>query len=352
MKIKTKIIAGFVLVFFSTVLTAQDSMPLTKTADIINYIVCSLFNIIASVAGGIGALIIAFSGLRWVMSQDDPGTRKQATETMKHAIVGLIIILTATGIVTRVTTGTFSFGTCKPTGEIVPATPGGGGGGGETDQCKDVTTGWCYQQCTDTGQYAGARCCKDQGSNNGCGDKGNPLDSADDECNTLHAGYGECCCTGAVQPITSVSGHVKRPDGSGLVGADVAIVNAGGVGYCPGGDPKQTNDQAEYSFTGLNIYGSQCSVRASKSDTHFKDNAKSLSGKSGAVTGFDITLSKDCNTGDSGACYGGSGGRCYHAPSGTASRESKCQEIGSDWHYASDGDPSCSGDTPICCCQS
>jgi len=75
-------------------------------------VACLLYDVVIGIAGAIGSLIIAFSGLKWVMSADDPGARKQAKDTIIHTVVGLVIILAAAKIVEAIASSTTSFKGC------------------------------------------------------------------------------------------------------------------------------------------------------------------------------------------------------------------------------------------------
>jgi len=71
----------------------------TPVLDIVCALLCAMFEI----AGALAALVFVYSGVRWIASQDDPGKRKSARDTMIHAIIGLIIVGVAEIIVTNVT---------------------------------------------------------------------------------------------------------------------------------------------------------------------------------------------------------------------------------------------------------
>jgi len=62
-------------------------------------IICALIRAFFIVAGAVCALVFVYAGVLWIISQDDPGKRKQALVTMTHAIIGLIIIGAANTIV-------------------------------------------------------------------------------------------------------------------------------------------------------------------------------------------------------------------------------------------------------------
>jgi len=127
MKTKNQIIGTGILLFAFIGITSASLVDDYDPITVINTLVCSLFAVIWGVAGGIAALVIAISGLKWIMSQEDPGSRKAQTENIKHAVVGLLIIMVASAVVTKVTSGNWYFGACLPSGIPVFGTAGGGG---------------------------------------------------------------------------------------------------------------------------------------------------------------------------------------------------------------------------------
>ena len=65
---------------FEDIVTAVDS------------IVCGVYDVFLGVAGAIASLIFVIAGVKWVASENDPGSRKAAKDAMVHALVGLIIV--------------------------------------------------------------------------------------------------------------------------------------------------------------------------------------------------------------------------------------------------------------------
>ena len=65
-------------------------------------VICDLYDVVLYVSGMIAALVFVMSGVKWVASMDDPGSRKAAKDTMIHAIVGLIIVVIAKELVNAV----------------------------------------------------------------------------------------------------------------------------------------------------------------------------------------------------------------------------------------------------------
>lgn len=91
------------------------------SSGIMNYvlpIVCGIFNGIFWIGGALAAVVVVYSGIRYITSMEDPGVRKQAKDTIQHAIVGLILLLIATALVGLATN--FEMDSCmvmqKPSG--------------------------------------------------------------------------------------------------------------------------------------------------------------------------------------------------------------------------------------------
>jgi hypothetical protein len=69
---------------------------------IVHNVLCSFFNTFYYIAGAIASLIIVIGGVKWTASENDPGARKAAKDAIIHAIVGLIIVIVATAIVSQI----------------------------------------------------------------------------------------------------------------------------------------------------------------------------------------------------------------------------------------------------------
>jgi len=65
------------------------------------------FNWAYTVAGLVAVAFIIFGGIKYVMSQGDPGKTRSATQTIVYAAVGLVVVLMAAAI-TALVTGTVS----------------------------------------------------------------------------------------------------------------------------------------------------------------------------------------------------------------------------------------------------
>ena len=60
--------------------------------NVVTGIVCGIYDVFWAIAGGIASLIFVIAGVKWVASENDPGSRKAAKDAMVHALVGLIIV--------------------------------------------------------------------------------------------------------------------------------------------------------------------------------------------------------------------------------------------------------------------
>lgn len=59
---------------------------------------------IYAAAGLIAVAVIVYGGIKYVMSQGDPGKTKQASQILAYAVVGLFVVLLA-GAITAFATG-------------------------------------------------------------------------------------------------------------------------------------------------------------------------------------------------------------------------------------------------------
>jgi len=73
--------------------------PMTST-------ICKIYSVMKGAAGGLAALVITMAGFKWVGSAEDPGARKQAKDTIIHALIGMLLISVATDIVFLITAST------------------------------------------------------------------------------------------------------------------------------------------------------------------------------------------------------------------------------------------------------
>ncbi len=55
-------------------------------------------------AGLIAVAVIVYGGIKYIMSQGDPGKTKQASQILAYAVIGLVVVLLA-GAITAFATG-------------------------------------------------------------------------------------------------------------------------------------------------------------------------------------------------------------------------------------------------------
>ena len=67
-------------------------------------LVCNIFNMVYSIVGIVGAVMIVASGLKWAGSGSNPKARDNAKNSLIHVVVGLIIVTLAVTIVLLVYT--------------------------------------------------------------------------------------------------------------------------------------------------------------------------------------------------------------------------------------------------------
>ncbi|MFC2154354.1 pilin [Candidatus Altiarchaeota archaeon] len=105
--------SGYLLIFLAVVLLFAGFVSaggmVAAIVSPVSSVVCMIYRVIIRVAGAIAGLVFVIAGVKWVASQDDPGERKQAKETMKNAIIGLIIIVVADEVIQAVSS---TFSTC------------------------------------------------------------------------------------------------------------------------------------------------------------------------------------------------------------------------------------------------
>jgi hypothetical protein len=101
---RRKIILAVGLVVLCAALSASGTVkeivaPMTQT-------ICMIYDVMKNMAGGLAALVITIAGFKWVGSAEDPGARKQAKDTIIHAIIGMLLISVATDLVKLITGST------------------------------------------------------------------------------------------------------------------------------------------------------------------------------------------------------------------------------------------------------
>lgn len=81
-----------------------NSLPGSSAPDGLanNNEIQTVLQIIFGIVGALALLVITIGGLRYVISTGDPQKTGQAKETIIYALVGLVVALTAEGLVTFV----------------------------------------------------------------------------------------------------------------------------------------------------------------------------------------------------------------------------------------------------------
>lgn len=64
-----------------------------------------IMQIVFTITGAVSVLVITLAGFRYVLSHGDPNLIAQSKKTIIYALVGLVVSITATGIVTFVLKG-------------------------------------------------------------------------------------------------------------------------------------------------------------------------------------------------------------------------------------------------------
>jgi len=65
-------------------------------------IICFLYTAIKSLVGPIAVFLIIWAGLKWTGSRDNPQDRDQAKRMVEGVLVGLLIVVVATAIVSTI----------------------------------------------------------------------------------------------------------------------------------------------------------------------------------------------------------------------------------------------------------
>ncbi len=113
-KILTSAIVGMVISLSASVLvnTAMVILNINSTAGSADSLpgqnftkvqVQNAFNWAYTVAGLVAVAFIIYGGIKYVISQGDPGKTRSATQTIIYAVVGLIVVLMAAAITSLVT---------------------------------------------------------------------------------------------------------------------------------------------------------------------------------------------------------------------------------------------------------
>jgi uncharacterized membrane protein YidH (DUF202 family) len=86
--------AGFVLLFFAGTASAQHILPVGLTEASIQDVTI----IIASVAVGLGVLMIGLHGVRWMLADNDE-ERHEARQGVINVSIGLLLVAFAAAVV-------------------------------------------------------------------------------------------------------------------------------------------------------------------------------------------------------------------------------------------------------------
>jgi len=107
MKLKLIATFTFILLFPYSVHAAQEEY--TDLAKLIagtaQSILCKISEIFIYVVGAIATVIFVYGGIRFLVSHDDPGARKNAKSMMMNAVIAIILIVVAEHLVVYLTGG-------------------------------------------------------------------------------------------------------------------------------------------------------------------------------------------------------------------------------------------------------
>lgn len=99
---KNKVLCVGLLISFAAVQVSATSTGLVSAKTAICDLLYSVYDLLYFISGGVAALVITLQGVKWIGSAEDPGLRKQAKMGVIHAVVGLLIVMTAAWIVIMV----------------------------------------------------------------------------------------------------------------------------------------------------------------------------------------------------------------------------------------------------------
>ena len=80
-------------------------LPNSKGGDPANGAVQTVFLIVMGVLGAVSLLMIVIGGVRYILSEGNPEAMSKAKGTIIYALVGLVIAMTAYGIISLVVKG-------------------------------------------------------------------------------------------------------------------------------------------------------------------------------------------------------------------------------------------------------
>lgn len=96
----TKLLLLSLILFIGTVSAGVGA----EIGDALRDIFCTIANAVVDIAGAVASLVIVWAGVKWIFSADNPEDRNKAKSIAINALVGLIIIMIAKGVVNVLTT--------------------------------------------------------------------------------------------------------------------------------------------------------------------------------------------------------------------------------------------------------
>ncbi|MFH0859710.1 MAG: pilin [Candidatus Altiarchaeota archaeon] len=93
-KVQLAFTSILLLIALSSIVSAQSWVTAVSS------IVCGLLvDALKNIVGALAAVVFVYSGVEYVISQDDPGKRKNARDMMIYALVGIILVGIAATII-------------------------------------------------------------------------------------------------------------------------------------------------------------------------------------------------------------------------------------------------------------
>ncbi|MBD3388247.1 MAG: hypothetical protein GF416_04135 [Candidatus Altiarchaeales archaeon] len=100
-KFRTLFVVALALLMVASFVSAQASGA-ESARDVICTVLSNIKWLLVAIAGGVGVVVVALQGIKWIGSAEDPGARKQAKQGIIHAVVGIVIVLAAVWLVALV----------------------------------------------------------------------------------------------------------------------------------------------------------------------------------------------------------------------------------------------------------
>lgn len=98
MKYKISFVLLFTIIILSGCIGSAGysvALALRNLAELL----CSIYQVLYSIAGPFAVFFLLFAGMKWVGSQDNPRARLEAKKMIEATLIGLIIVLTAVSLV-------------------------------------------------------------------------------------------------------------------------------------------------------------------------------------------------------------------------------------------------------------